>query len=116
MLICEWHIDVPFGRQGEAVAILSAWNRAKFAHTEFRRARSHRLAAGHVGVSASHLVDAYAFESLADFEAALASLGHPKVQRFPREVAALVVPGSQHWRVYRVLEELDPRPSPDRAS
>ena len=43
MLLCEWHIDVPFGRQAEVVAILKAWNLAKFEHTEFRRVKAHRL-------------------------------------------------------------------------
>lgn len=105
MILCEWHIDIPFGRQAEAVALLMAWNSAKFEHTEFRRVRAHRLLAGHVGVSPSHLVDAYTFESLADFEAALASLSHPALKPHAEAVMPLIVPGSQHWRVLRVVAE-----------
>lgn len=105
MFVCEWHIDIPFGRQAEALEILKAWNLAKFAHTEFRRVRSHRLQVGHLGVSPSHIVDAYIFESLADFEVALQSLSHPLLKQYSDAIAPLIVPGSQHWRVLRVVEE-----------
>ena len=105
MLLCEWHIDVPFGRQAEVVAILKAWNLAKFEHTEFRRVRSHRLVVGHVGASPSHVVDSYVFETLADFEAALRSLSHPSLKPHSDAAAPLIVPGSQHWRVLRIVEE-----------
>lgn len=105
MLVCEWHIDIPFGRQAAALEILKAWNQAKFEHTEFRRVRSHRLLVGHLGVSPSHVVDAYVFESLSDFEAALQSLSHPRLKEYSEAIAPLIVPGSQHWRVWRVVEE-----------
>jgi hypothetical protein len=105
MLLCEWHIDIPFGRQAEVVGLLKAWNLAKFEHTEFRRVRSHRLLVGHVGVSPSHVVDSYVFETLSDFDAALRSLSHPLLTQHSEAVATLIVPGSQHWRVLRIVEE-----------
>jgi hypothetical protein len=105
MLLCEWHIDVPFGRQAEVVAILKAWNLAKFEHTEFRRVKAHRLLVGHVGLSPSHVVDSYVFETLADFEAALQSLSHPALKPHSEAIASLIAPGSQAWRVLRIVEE-----------
>jgi len=108
MFLCEWHIDIPFGCQAEALEILKAWNLAKFEHTEFRRVRSQRLLVGHVGLSPSHVVDAYCFDSLADFEAALQGLGHPELQQYSAAIAPLVVPGSQHWRVLRIAAEQRP--------
>ena len=38
MLICQWHLDIVYGKQGEAVRIMRAWGAEKFASSEFRRA------------------------------------------------------------------------------
>jgi hypothetical protein len=105
MIVCQWHLDVPYGRQGEALAVMRAWGAEKFASSEFRRARSARLLCGMLGPSASHIVDEYEFESLADFEAALAGMSAPQFRRHSDALARFVVPGSQRWLVYRVIEE-----------
>jgi hypothetical protein len=104
MLVCQWHLDIVYGKQAEAVRIMRAWGAEKFASSEFRLARGARLLAGFVGPSASHIVDEYSFESLADFEAALASMGAPQFRAQSEALAPFIVPGSQHWVVYRVLE------------
>lgn len=104
MLLCQWHLDIVYGKQGEAVRVMRAWGAEKFASSEFRRARGSRLLAGLVGPSASHIVDEYSFESLADFEAALASMAAPQFRSHSDALAPFIVPGSQHWVVYRVLE------------
>lgn len=105
MLICQWHLDIVYGKQAEAVRIMRAWGADKFASSEFRRASGGRLLAGYVGASASHIVDEYTFASLADFEAALASMSAPQFRRHSEALAPYIVPGSQQWVVYRVLEE-----------
>lgn len=105
MLVCQWHLDIVYGKQAEAVRIMRAWGAEKFANSEFRLARGSRLLAGMVGPSASHLVDEYTFESLADFEAALAGMAAPSFRAHSDALAPLIVPGSQHWVVYRVLEQ-----------
>ena len=81
MLICQWHLDIPYGKQGEAVRIMTAWGKEKMASSEFRRCKGTRLMAGMIGESASHIVDEYLFESLADFEAALAEWASPSSNR-----------------------------------
>ena len=105
MFVCQWHLDVPYGKQREAVAIMRAWGTEKFASSEFSRARGARLLCGMLGPSASHIVDEYEFETLADFEAALGGMGAPQFRRHSDALAPFVVPGSQHWVVYRVLDE-----------
>lgn len=105
MLICQWHLDLVYGKQAEAIHIMRAWGADKFAGSEFRRASGGRLLAGYLGASASHIVDEYTFDSLADFEAALASMSGPQFRRHSEALAPYIVPGSQHWVVYRVLEE-----------
>jgi hypothetical protein len=63
-----------------------------------------RRTAGDAGASASHVIDEYLFESLADFEAALAGMAAPQFRAHSDALAPFIVPGSQHWVVYRVLE------------
>jgi hypothetical protein len=104
MLVCQWHLDILYGKQAEAVRVMRAWGAEKFASSEFRRAKGTRLLAGLVGPSASHVIDEYAFESLADFEAALAGMAAPQFRAHSDALAPLIVPGSQHWIIYRVLE------------
>jgi hypothetical protein len=103
MYVCQWHLDIPFGTQSEALRIMGAWGRDKVAHSEFRRARNIRLMAGHIGVSASHLVDEYVFDSLADFELALGGMGAGPFQEHAKALGPLIVPGTQEWKVYRLL-------------
>ena len=104
MLICQWHLNIVYGKQAEALRVMRAWGAEKFASSEFRRARGARLLAGLVGASASHLIDEYSFESLADFEGALAGMAAPQFKAHSDALAPFIVPGSQHWVVYRVLE------------
>ena len=105
MLVCQWHLDVAYGKQADAIRVMRAWGAEKFASSEFRRAKTTRLMAGLVGPSASHLVDEYWFESLADFEAALAGMAAPQFKAHSDALAPFIVPGSQHWVIYRVLEQ-----------
>jgi hypothetical protein len=42
MLVCQWHLDIPYGKQAEALAVIRAWGAEKFASSEFRRARGGR--------------------------------------------------------------------------
>ena len=103
MLLCQWHLDIVYGHQADALAILRAWGVEKAASSEFRRARATRLMVGHVGVSPSLVVDEYTFDSLGDFEAALGDMGAPQFRRHSDALAPHVVPGSQRWEVYRVV-------------
>jgi hypothetical protein len=105
VLICQWHLDIVYGKQAEAIRIMRAWGADKLASSEFRLARRTRLLAGAIGPSASHVVDEYEFESLADFEIALAGMSAPSFRRHSDALAPFIVPGSQHWIVYRVLED-----------
>lgn len=105
MFVCQWHLDIPYGNQAEALAVMRAWGAEKFATSEFRRARGARLLCGVLGPSASHIVDEYLFETLADFEAALAGMSAPQFRPHSDALAPFIVPGSQHWVVYRILEQ-----------
>jgi hypothetical protein len=105
MFVCQWHLDVPYGKQGQALAVMRAWGAEKFASSEFRRAKGARLLCGMLGPSASHIVDEYEFETLADFEAALGGMAAPQFEPHSDALAPFIVPGSQHWVVDRVLDQ-----------
>jgi hypothetical protein len=81
MFACQWHRDIPYGKQGDAVT---------------------------AGSSASHIIDEYEFDTLADFEAALAGMSAPQFRPHSDALAPFIVPGSQCWVVYRVIEEAKP--------
>jgi hypothetical protein len=103
MYVCQWHLDVPFGRQGEALEVIREWGREKVASSGFRNATGLRVLVGHVGLSASHIVDEYCFDTLAEFETALAEMGAERFHRHAQRLAPLVVPGSQHWTILKVV-------------
>jgi hypothetical protein len=103
MLVCQWHLDLVYGKQAEALRVMEAWGKEKFASSEFRRASGARMMVGLVGVSASHVVDEYYFESMADFEAALRGMSGEQFRKHSDALAPYIVPGSQHWEILRVV-------------
>jgi hypothetical protein len=103
MYVCQWHLDLKYGTQGEALKAMKAWGAEKMRSSEFKRVKGTRLLVGHVGPSASHVVDEYVFESLADFEAALAGMSQPQFKEHSDALAPFVVPGSQHWEILRIV-------------
>ena len=104
MYVCQWHLNVPFGKQKEALRIMSEWATESMSSSAFKKARSHRILVGHIGVSASEIIHEVNFDSLSDWEAALGEMPQPKFQRFAQELAPYVVPGSQRWTVMKVVE------------
>jgi hypothetical protein len=103
MYVCQWHLTFVFGKQSEALQIMAAWGRDKFAHSEFKRAKGARVMVGHIGASASAVIDEYLFESLADFEAALAGMRDERFRKHAEALAPYIVPGSQQWVIHRVI-------------
>lgn len=102
MYVCQWHLDTPFGKQGDALRVMRAWGAEKLASSEFRRSSAQRVLVGHVGDSPSHIVDEYLFESLADFEQALSGMTQPQFRPHADALAPFIVPASQQWKIYRV--------------
>ncbi len=48
MIVCQWHLEVPFGKQGEALKILGEWGRGKLGASGFARATGPRVMGGTV--------------------------------------------------------------------
>ncbi|HEX2786399.1 MAG TPA: hypothetical protein VHP32_00705 [Ignavibacteria bacterium] len=103
MYKCVWSIKIIFGKQKEALDVIKAWGAEKFRSSHFKVSKN-SLFAGYVGETPSCIVDEYLFESLADFEKALDDMKQPQFKKFSEQLAPFVVPASQEWVIYRMIE------------
>lgn len=104
MFLCQWSLDVVFGKQKDALNIIKAWGAEKMRSSEFKRSTGNRVYVGYIGESAAHIVDEYVFENLGDYQLALADMGKPEFKQFAEAIAPLVVPATQKWNIYRILQ------------
>ena len=102
MYSCQWSLQIVYGKQRLALDAMKAWGEEKFRSSNFKKSKN-RVMTGLIGESPSLVVDEYLFESLADFEQALADMGQPQFRQHSEALAPFVVPGSQKWTVYRVV-------------
>ena len=103
MYNCSWTFEIVFGKQKPALDIIKAWGAEKFKSSHFKVSKN-RLSVGHIGASPSFIVDEYLFETLADFEKALNDMGQPQFKQYSDAIAPFIVPASQKWTVYRMIE------------
>jgi hypothetical protein len=104
MFLCKWELDVVFGKQKEALEIIKAWGAEKMKSSHFSLSAQNRICTGFIGESTSHIADEYIFTSLNDFEQALSDMSKPQFKQFSEQIAPLIVPGSQKWVIFKVLE------------
>ena len=102
MFICQWSLEIVFGKQKQALDIIREWGAEKFRSSAFRKSKN-RVYAGHIGESPSLIIDEYEFEFLEDFTKAISEMGQPQFRQFAEQIAPLVVPGTQKWKVFRVV-------------
>ena len=102
MLSCQWHIDLVYGKQAEALKIMNRWLQLAAEGSGFAKSKSNRILTGHVGPSPSHLIAEHHFESLADWESALKDMADPRFVQLSDALAPLIVAGSQHWQIFRI--------------
>jgi hypothetical protein len=102
MYICQWSLEIVFGKQKQALDIMREWGAEKFRSSNFRKSKN-RVYVGHIGESPSLIIDEYEFEKLEDFTIALAEMGQPQFKQFSDQMMPLIVPASQKWKVFRVV-------------
>jgi hypothetical protein len=100
MYICQWSLEIVFGKQKEALAIIKQWGEEKARSSHFKNSTS-KVYVGHIGESPSLIVDEYEFEKLEDFTTALTEMGQPQFKQFSDAIAPLIIPGTQKWKVFR---------------
>ncbi len=103
MFLCQWSLDIIYGKQKDALEVIKAWGADKMKLSHFNTSTGNRVYAGFVGESAAHIVDEYVFESMGDFEKALSDMGKPEFQKHSRALAPYIVPGTQKWTIYRII-------------
>ncbi len=104
MLLCQWSLDIVFGKQGEALKIIKAWGAEKMKSSGFSKSTQNRVYTGFIGESAAHIVDEYVFSSLDDFEKAISDMGQPQFKQFAEQISSIIIPGTQKWQIYKIVE------------
>lgn len=103
MYCCQWTLEIAFGKQKEALQLMKEWGAEKFRSSHFKVSKN-RLMTGYIGDSPSYIVDEYIFETIADFEKALSEMGQPQFKKFSEAMASLIVPASQQWKIYKIID------------
>ena len=101
--ICQWSLEIVYGKQRQAVEIMKAWRAEKNKSSHFSKSQM-RMMNGYIGASASFIIDEYIFDSMDDFEKALTDMAKTQFKEFSDSLAPLVVPGTQKWTIYKSLE------------
>ncbi len=101
--ICHWSLEIIYGKQKDAVDIMKKWGEEKFKTSNFKLSKN-RMMNGYIGASASFIIDEYIFDSLDDFEKALADMSQPQFKQYSDALISFVVPGSQKWTIYKIIE------------
>jgi hypothetical protein len=101
-LVCRWSLEIIYGKQKKALDILKKWGEEKFKSSNFKVSQN-RMMCGFIGESQSFIIDEYIFESLDDFEKALADMSKPQFKKYSDAIAPLIVAGSQKWKIFRIV-------------
>lgn len=104
MFLCQWSLDIVFGKQGEALKIIKAWGAEKMKSSGFAKSTNNRVYTGYIGETAAHIVDEYVFISLNDFEKAIADMSQPQFKPFAEQISSIIIPGSQKWQIYKIVD------------
>jgi hypothetical protein len=102
MFACQWHIDVPFGKQKEVLDIMKKWDEEMAKANDLPKPKSQRLMVGHIGTSPSHIINEYVVENISDWEAMLKAVATGRFHTYSDQLGPYIVPGSQHWVIWKV--------------
>ena len=104
MFIARWNIDVRFGQKDQFLAVMRKWQAEVGDKIGWTKPKI-RLLTGSIGANESRFEYEVTVESMEKLEKAWAQLGNfPYHKQFGKELEPLIVSGSNHWTVYRVLE------------
>jgi len=103
MYLCQWSLDVQFGKLGAALEIIKEWGAEKKKSSGFAKSTGGVVYTGYIGVSAAHIVDEYVFSSLDEFEKALADMAQPQFKPFAERMAQVIIPGTQKWQIFKII-------------
>ena len=100
--VCQWTLEIVYGKQKQALDIIKKWGEEKFRSSHFKVSKS-RVMNGYIGASPSLIIDEYIFDSMDDFEKALADMSNPQFKQYSDLLAPFIIPGSQKWTIYKLI-------------
>ncbi|MCC6866375.1 MAG: hypothetical protein IT280_09485 [Ignavibacteria bacterium] len=104
MFLCQWSLDIKFGKLSEALQIINNWGAEKMNSSNFKKATGCRVYTGYIGETAAHIVDEYVFEHLEDFEIALNDMSQQQFKTFAQQMAEVIIPGTQKWHIFKIIK------------
>ncbi|GEM_PF-379475 len=103
MIVARWSITAKFGKSGEVASLLKEWSQEFGKQVGFGDINE-ILMIGSIGTTESKIVNEVQFRTLADLDRAFTQLstleGHAA---WGKKMSPLVVSGTNHWEVYRIL-------------
>jgi hypothetical protein len=104
MYVARWRFTARFGQKDACLGLLRKWT-VDVAYRIGWRPSSLRVLAGGIGVVDTEVELEVKLDSLSDLEAAWADMARvPYQAEYQKQLADLIVPGSDRWTVHRVVE------------
>src|SRR4051794_8422735 len=104
MFIARWQFTCRFGKTDDCIAILRHWERDVGQRMGWK-ASSIRIVTGFIGASESEVEFESRFDNLTDLEGAFGDMQRNRHHgEYMKQLEAIVVPGSNTWKLYRDIE------------
>ena len=103
MFACQWHIEIPFGKQKEVLDLMKRWDEMMAKDPDAPKVKNQRVTVGHIGQSPSHVINEYVVEHVADWEKFMNIVATGKYKSYSEDMAKYITPGSQHWEILRIV-------------
>ena len=103
MLIARWQIDARFGHKQAVIDLLRKWEREVGAKAGVGD-HNFKMLTGSVGAREATVETNHSIESLTELERFFEAIGKMDAHKqWGKDMEPLVVSGSAHWQIYRVL-------------
>ncbi|HEY9841572.1 MAG: hypothetical protein ACAI44_40545 [Candidatus Sericytochromatia bacterium] len=103
MFVARWSVDIRFGHKDEALVLMRKWQDEVGKQAGWEESNL-RILNGSVGVAESRLEYELQVGSLAELEQIWAKLPEiPSHRQFGKDLEPLIVSGSNHWQIFRVV-------------
>lgn len=104
MMIARWSCEAKFGMKSEALALLKEWQEQIGAQVGMEASRL-RTITGSVGAKEALIQDEFMIDNLTELDDFFSKIARVKMHAdWGRKMSEVIVSGSTHWQVFRVIE------------
>lgn len=104
MIIARWEVTAKFGRKDEAIRLLRQWDQQVGEQVGLDMTRL-RTMTGSIGALESIIVQEIEFDSISELDEFFEKLKGVEIHaEWGREIASVLVDGTNRWEVYRLLD------------